>query len=232
MILVLALTACGRKARVSAPSRPPLPPVAGGDRTGVPAPRSPEVPEKARGEMTGIASYYAEPYHGRATANGEIFDTNELTAAHRTLTFNTLVRVINKANGHEVDVRINDRGPFIDGRVIDLSREAARRIDMIRSGTAPVELRVIRQGELTQADLRMPVYAVQVGAFESESSAEDLRKSLEQKYTPVSVERAPGKRVYRVRVGRETDILAAHKLARRIRTENEIEGVVVRANDQ
>ena len=82
-------------------------------------------------ELEGLASYYAEPYHGRRTANGEVFDTYQaMTAAHRTLPFNTVVRVENKSNGKEVEVRINDRGPFINGRIIDLSLRAARAIDI------------------------------------------------------------------------------------------------------
>jgi rare lipoprotein A len=98
-------------------------------------------------ELEGLASYYAEPYHGRRTASGEVFDTYEaMTAAHRTLPFNTVVRVKNKANGKQVEVRINDRGPFIAGRIIDLSVRAARAIDMIPSGVVLVQLQIISQG--------------------------------------------------------------------------------------
>jgi rare lipoprotein A len=92
----------------------------------------------------GLASYYAEPFHGRATASGEIFDTyRDLTAAHRTLPFNTIVRVTNRRNNRTVDVRINDRGPFIEGRIIDLSYRAARQLDMIHAGIVPVDLVVL-----------------------------------------------------------------------------------------
>jgi rare lipoprotein A len=97
--------------------------------------------------LTGITSYYAEPYHGRNTASGEVFDTyNGMTAAHRTLPFNTLIRVTNEKNGLEVDVRINDRGPFVPGRVIDLSLAAAKKIDMVRDGIVPVELTILKPG--------------------------------------------------------------------------------------
>lgn len=92
---------------------------------------------------TGTASYYGRRFHGRRTANGERFDMNALTAAHRTLPFGSIVRVTNPANGRSVTVRINDRGPFISGRVIDLSRAAARRIGMIRRGHAPVEIELL-----------------------------------------------------------------------------------------
>jgi rare lipoprotein A len=94
-----------------------------------------------------MASYYADRYHGRATASGETFDVNKLTAAHRTLAFGTRVRVTNLDNGKSVVVRINDRGPFVSGRVIDLSPAAARRIEMTRSGVVPVKLEVLGSGD-------------------------------------------------------------------------------------
>ena len=86
----------------------------------------------------GLASWYGERHHGRRTASGETFDMRALTAAHRTLPFGTRVRVLNPATGDSVIVRINDRGPFKQGRVIDLSRAAAERIGLIRAGVAPV----------------------------------------------------------------------------------------------
>ncbi|MDE1468449.1 septal ring lytic transglycosylase RlpA family protein [Aurantiacibacter sp. D1-12] len=88
----------------------------------------------------GVASYYGRRFHGRRTANGERFDMNAMTAAHRTLPFGTRVRVTNPRNGRSVVVRINDRGPFVGGRTIDLSRAAATQIGMISSGHARVEL--------------------------------------------------------------------------------------------
>ena len=88
----------------------------------------------------GLASWYGEPFHGRRTASGEVFDMNALTAAHKTLPFGTRVRVFNPATGLQVVVRINDRGPFTGGRIIDLSRAAAERIGLIRAGVAPVVL--------------------------------------------------------------------------------------------
>jgi len=92
---------------------------------------------------TGIASWYGVPYDGRRTASGEIYDMRQLTAAHRTLPFNTWLRVTNLTNGKRVDVKVNDRGPFVQGRVIDLSLGAASEIDMVRQGTAKVRLKVI-----------------------------------------------------------------------------------------
>ena len=98
-------------------------------------------------QLSGIASYYAAEFNGRKTANGETFDMNDLTAAHRTLPFNTKLRVRNLSNDQEVIVRVNDRGPFKKDRVIDLSLEAAKRIGLIATGTAPVELEILEIGQ-------------------------------------------------------------------------------------
>ena len=97
-------------------------------------------------QLSGVASYYADEFHGRKTANGEVYDMYQMTAAHRTLPFNTLVRVYNLDNGRTVTVRINDRGPFKDNRVIDLSLGAARKIGLIANGTAPVRLEILQMG--------------------------------------------------------------------------------------
>lgn len=93
--------------------------------------------------QTGLASWYGPNFAGKRTANGEIFDPGELTAAHRELPFNTLVRVTNDTNGRSVVVRINDRGPFRAGRIVDLSRAGAEAIGMIGAGVAPVQLEVL-----------------------------------------------------------------------------------------
>ncbi|MGQ7959285.1 septal ring lytic transglycosylase RlpA family protein [Pseudomonas sp. SP16.1] len=89
---------------------------------------------------TGKASYYGDRHHGRKTASGERFDQHALTAAHRSLPFGSRVKVTNLNNGRSVVVRINDRGPFVRGRVIDLSRRAAQQLDMLRAGVVPVRL--------------------------------------------------------------------------------------------
>lgn len=93
------------------------------------------------GTETGYASYYADSYDGRKTANGEIFRSSALTAAHKKLPFGTRVKVTNLSNGKTVKVRINDRGPFVSGRIIDLSRKAAKKIDMTTAGVVKVEIR-------------------------------------------------------------------------------------------
>jgi rare lipoprotein A len=95
----------------------------------------------------GMASYYADEFNGRQTSNGETYDMNQLTAAHRTLPFNTKVRVTNTLSGKAIVVRINDRGPFKDDRIIDLSLAAAKALELIGSGTAPVRLEVLQLGD-------------------------------------------------------------------------------------
>ena len=97
-------------------------------------------------QLSGIASYYAHEFDGRPTANGEVYDMHQLTAAHRTLPFNSLVRVTNQTTGASVVVRINDRGPFKNDRVIDLSLAAAQKIGIIAQGTGPVRLELLEVG--------------------------------------------------------------------------------------
>ena len=96
--------------------------------------------------LEGIASFYAQDFHGKQTSNGETFDMDALTAAHRTFPFGTKVRVTNLENNKTVVVRVNDRGPFKEGRMIDLSMGAAKEIDLIRTGTARVRLDVLEWG--------------------------------------------------------------------------------------
>jgi rare lipoprotein A len=115
-VVIVSLSGCGRKV-------------------------SPKIPT---GFQTGEASWYGQKFHNKRTASGEKFDMRSLTAAHRTLPFNTIVRVENLKNGRKVDVRINDRGPFIEGRIIDLSRKAAEKLDMIRDGVVTVRIEVLR----------------------------------------------------------------------------------------
>jgi rare lipoprotein A len=139
-------------------------------------------PSARASALEGLASYYAEPYHGRRTASGEVFDTYKaMTAAHRTLPFNTVVRVQNLANGKAVQVRINDRGPFIAGRIIDLSVRAARAIDMLRSGVVLVTLQILSPGtEPRRTALDTPLDAVHDGALETLRAEDGLVVSLDR----------------------------------------------------
>jgi rare lipoprotein A len=115
-----------------------------GKHTTAHVPPPPSKPAPIGWTEKGIASWYGAPYDGYPSASGEIFDTHKLTAAHRTLPFDTWVEVTNLQNGRQVKVRINDRGPFIDGRIIDLSFAAATTIDIVGPGTAKVKLKVVK----------------------------------------------------------------------------------------
>jgi rare lipoprotein A len=173
------------------------------------------LPPEIRSGETGLASWYGHPYHGRAASNGEIYDMEKLTAAHRTLPFGTLVHVTNLANNKSVDVRIIDRGPFIDGRIIDLSHAAAQAIDLIGPGVAQVRVDILAAPPITSADSS---YAVQAGAFRDKDRAERLRAAMEREYGSARlVLRAGSPSLWRVLVGRERTEDAAGGLAQRVR---------------
>jgi rare lipoprotein A len=166
-------------------------------------------PAPAGSSETGIASWYGAPYHGRATASGEIYDQEQLTAAHRTLPFGTWVEVTNLENEKHVAVRITDRGPFVDGRIVDLSLAAAREIDMLRSGTARVRLRIVEEPAPGSGG-----YAVQAGAFSTRDRAEAFARSLTDFDDPRVAEAGT---VWRVLVGRRLSLADANRLAEKVR---------------
>lgn len=180
----------------------------------------------AKGVEEGLASWYGVPYHGRRAANGEIYDMYKATAAHRTLPFDTIVRVINLENGRRTEVRVTDRGPFVEGRIIDLSLAAARAIDMVAAGVARVRLEWI---PATGSD----PFTVQVGAFASRENAVRLRQGLERRYQPVFIHEhdSPKGHFYRVRVGRVATEEAAQRLAERLRREEGFVPFVVRLDE-
>jgi len=127
--------------------------------------------------FTGRASWYGPNFHGKKTSNGETYSMWQMTAAHKTLPMNTVVRVTNKSNGRSVIVRINDRGPFVSTRIIDMSKKAATELDMVKTGTAPVRLEILgfnKKGQTRitktsiQKDLKEKIigkYALQIGSF-------------------------------------------------------------------
>jgi rare lipoprotein A len=127
----------------------------------------------AETQLQGLASWYGGKFHGRLTSSGEVFDTNDLTAAHRTLPFGTRVKVTNLENGRSVIVKINDRGPFVEPRILDLSRAAAEELGMVDSGVAQVSLEIVDFASVRE------LYAVQVGAYGLAQNAEKARGRLE-----------------------------------------------------
>lgn len=185
VVFVAALTACGHKrAKVYAPppptvQRPTQPEVAQ-------VPPEIEVPKNAKvlWVQLGKASWYGAPYHNRRAANGEVYDMNAMTAAHLTLPLNSIVRVTNEKTGHSVIVRITDRGPFVEDRIIDLSMAAAKAVDVWRPGTALVKLGVLE----TPASIRTGGrWAVQMGGFKEESEARHIQEKLSRRYTKAKV---------------------------------------------
>jgi rare lipoprotein A len=154
-------------------------------------------PALGKKDRIGYASWYGDPYHGRRTSNGEIYNKNDMTAAHRTLPFDTLVNVKNLENGRKVNVRINDRGPFVKDRIIDLSLAAARQIDMVSPGTAKVSLDV-----MWVVTNPFP-WTIQVASLRQKDNAEKLQRRLQKYYSPVAIKKLNSKEgpYFRVLVG-------------------------------
>lgn len=176
----------------------------------------------------GVASWYGVPFNGHRTSNGEIYDMHQLTAAHRTLPFNSIVRVTNLRNGLQTEVRINDRGPFVADRIIDLSLSAAQAIDMIGTGTARVRLELV-----LGSNPAIGYFGVQVGAFRVQENAQRLRDQLSQRYSSVSIAEydSPNGLFYRVRVGRLPTELAARQLAEQLHSDDQFVTFVVRLDE-
>jgi rare lipoprotein A len=150
-----------------------------------PTPRSVAEPAEEGWTEKGIASWYGEPYHGRRTASGEIYDMHQMTAAHKTLAFGSVVKVTRRDTGADVKVRINDRGPFIEGRIIDLSYAAAKKINLDVDGVAPVKIKLIgREAAARQPSHRAEetesCFWVQVGAFGEASNARGVEAELDR----------------------------------------------------
>jgi rare lipoprotein A len=167
-------------------------------------------------EEVGVASWYGHPYHGRRAADGEIYDMEKMTAAHRTMPFGTVVEVRNLTNDLTTTVRITDRGPFVDGRIIDLSHAAAREIQMIGPGVAKVRVRVVGLPGAVAAG----TFAVQIGAYKDRANAEQRRKEMEERFGSARIVLRDGNpEVWRVLVGNEPTAEAAAALAERVKSE-------------
>jgi rare lipoprotein A len=195
------------------------------------AKRDTAAPKPAMSAYTeeGNASWYGVPFNGRRASNGEIYDMHKLTAAHRTLPFDTVVRVTNLSNGKSTVVRITDRGPFVDHRIIDLSMAAAREIDSIGPGVVPVRLELLSAG----IDPTSGFFTVQVGAFRDRGNAERLRQRLNASYSPIFIQRydSPDGLFYRVRVGKVPGENAAHQFGEQLRSREGFTPMVVRLDE-
>jgi rare lipoprotein A len=171
----------------------------------------------------GIASWYGEPYHGRRTASGEVYDMHRMTAAHKTLPFGTVVRVTRRDTEASVEVRINDRGPFIKGRIIDLSFAAAKRIGLDIDGIAPVRVETLKRRRTVdpgpppaEPSEAKQCWWVQVGAFVKEKNARRAEEKLEAAGEPTVVMQNSNA-VHRVRVGPFDEKKRAQKARKRLR---------------
>jgi peptidoglycan lytic transglycosylase len=190
--------------------------------------RSKPAPAPAGYSEEGNASWYGEPFHGRRASNGEIYDMYKMTAAHRTLPFETMVRVTSMNNGKSTVVRITDRGPFVDNRIIDLSFGAAREIELVGPGVGPVRIEV-----LGGVDPTVGFFTVQVGAFRDRSNAERLRERLNAAYSPIFIQQydSPEGIFYRVRVGKISGEDAAHQFGEQLRGREGFTPLVTRLDE-
>ncbi|MEZ4598840.1 MAG: septal ring lytic transglycosylase RlpA family protein [Syntrophotaleaceae bacterium] len=170
----------------------------------------------------GMASWYGRKFHGKKTSNGEIYDMHAMTAAHKTLPMGTLVRVTNVLNGREVTVRINDRGPFTKGRVIDVSYAAAKLLGLVGPGTAPVRIEALEGSPVNPASLEgARGYVIQLGSFSLEENARRLAKRLEKQTGTASIvqERVGSSLYFRVMAGRYSTFDAAQTARNRLEKE-------------
>ena len=181
----------------------------------------------ARGfSQKGIASWYGKQFHGRKTSNGEIYNMYKISAAHKTLPLGTWVRVHNLKNNKKLDIRINDRGPFVAGRIIDLSYMAAKKLGVIGPGTAPVKVVALGMPSqdssghksYTPMDYWKGNFTIQVGAFTVKENALNLRKKLSVRYQNAHITTYADARgtFYRVRVGRYDNLMDAEKFCSRM----------------
>lgn len=195
----------------------------------------PPTPARVGAVQVGMASWYGHPYHGRTTSNGETYDMNELTAAHLSLPFDTTVRVTNLVNGRSLDLRINDRGPFLKSRVIDVSRAAAERLGMIAQGTAKVRVEVVATPEMTKSATWRPAslasspsstacdgsrHGVQVGSFHDPRNADEALAGIASQYAGARIvvaDSAAGT-LYRVVVA-APDSTAARQMLQRLQSD-------------
>ncbi len=220
----LLASGCGHR-KIQAPAPPPPPE----EQPYAPAPPSPELPpqrrQKPEASQVGIASWYGAPYHNARGANGQIYNQNAMTAAHRTLPLGTVVRVTNLSTRQSVVVTITDRGPFVRGRILDLSRAAAIRIGVWRTGTARVRIDVLR---LPPNAAREGHWCVQIGVYHSAGSAKKLRDRLQREYPSANVIDFRGATGYWVRIRPDGESHRSAEQIARIAQPSEGEAYIVR----
>jgi len=202
LLSLLLLASCGhpKQAQVSVPPPPPVEssetapnPIIPPAKEAVPPPADensdlaePSIPADAHALVTeaGLASWYGPPYHNRRGSNGEVYNMHAMTAAHRTFPLGSIVRVTNVKTGHTALVRITDRGPFIPGRVLDLSLAAARKVDVWQPGVAEVRVELMQSSAPFDSGGK---WAVQIGGFPDEQVATKLADHLTRRYHTAKV---------------------------------------------
>jgi len=244
LLAAIVVTGCSGRRPVIASSPPPSQPEPTPPVTAEKAKKSTDTnsaanPKSARGTTNdqpppgayseeGNASWYGAPFHGRRASNGEIYDMNKMTAAHRTMAFGTIVKVTNLNNGKSAVVRITDRGPFVDNRIIDLSKAAATAIESIGPGVVPVRVEVISGNDPFGG-----YFTVQIGAFKDRDNAERLRARMNELYPPSTIQQVAldDGTFFRVRVGKILGEQAAQKLADELREKEAFHAMVIRLDD-
>ena len=197
LLLSIAFSACGHKNTRAQVPPPPAIPQPSPETGQVQRPENEPKPDKEDKDAlssladakpilieTGLASWYGPPYHNRRGSNGEVYDMNAMTAAHRTLPLGSIVRVTNVKTGSSAIVRITDRGPFIGTRIIDLSLAAAKKVDLVRAGVSQVRIEVLRTPVPIDQGGR---WAVQIGAFAEEQPATELADRISRRYHTAKV---------------------------------------------
>ena len=239
LLVIFFFTSCGKPRIIKRPAQKPVSPPS---RISSCQPVSPATqrPYKINGRtyyplpyshgfsQEGIASWYGRKFHGRKTSNGEIYDMYGLTSAHKTLPMNTYVLVKNLENGYETVVRINDRGPFVSGRIIDLTLTGAKKLDMLKKGTAKVlitamgEAASYREGGkivkrfLPHKDFHTGEFYVQIGSFTNRANAKRLKDTMYDQYhkTVIRMYDRGDKIFYRVRVEAGNSLAEAERMKR------------------
>ena len=218
----LVFSACGTKrTNVARPPEPTRPGTKASQRPYVVYGQRYEPLESHEGFVqTGVASWYGKDFHGKNTSNGEIYDMNAMTAAHKTLPLGVYVKVYNKDNGREAIVRVNDRGPFVKGRIIDLSYGAAKKLGVDVAGTAPVRIEALgyrvsgpagREEYSSQVNYDAGNYTVQVGAFKDYQNAVRLSEEMKKAvgFSEIHPAMVYGELFYRVYAGKHTSLKSA-----------------------
>ena len=188
--------------------------------------------------QAGIASWYGSDFHGKKTSNGETYDMYAMTAAHKTLPLGVYVKVSNRNNGRDTVVRINDRGPFVSGRIIDLSYSAAKDLRVVEGGTAPVKIEALGylddtvKGKTTYhppASYDKGSFGIQVGAFGTMENAQRMADSVKKRYGAAVIQEAVvnGTRYYRVRAGNYASLKEAEQVRERSSDKVIVGGFVV-----